>query len=476
MGELPLPDGASPRRSSDPAPTAAPAPAEIARILALHPIFAPVEHAALVALAAGSKLVGVAAGETILRQGDHDNFACAILDGEADVFVEIPAGQIQMATVGHHRLIGEMAAMTEMPRSATVIARTPLTYLRIERDSLLRLAAQSPSLGISIITELGRRLHGMNRSLAYLTYAATALGREEYDPAMIDDLLHHPGELANFARAFAAMATELQNKQRRHEEMLAAAAIQSSILPPPLQHDGALAAIDLHAEMHPAREIGGDFYDFYPVEPSSLVVTIADVSGKGIPAALFMAVSRTVLRSVGGDDLAARMQAANRLLSAENSASMFVTLFHGVLDLASGHFRYCNAGHNPPYLLRAACNREALKPTGIPFGIDADLPYRTGETVLRPGDALFLFTDGITEAFNPAGEEFGNARLEAALETARAGRGRYRRRRAGRDPRLCGGRRAIRRHHLPRAGVSRLAGKQTRTVIEGSGAELGAGG
>ena len=81
-------------------------------------------HCAVVALAAGSKLMRVAAGETILRQGDHDNFACAILDGEADVFVEIPAGQIQMATVGHHRLIGEMGAMTEMPRSATVIART----------------------------------------------------------------------------------------------------------------------------------------------------------------------------------------------------------------------------------------------------------------------------------------------------------------------------------------------------------------
>jgi sigma-B regulation protein RsbU (phosphoserine phosphatase) len=135
-----------------------------------------------------------------------------------------------------------------------------------------------------------------------------------------------------------------------------------------------------------------------------------------------MAVSRTILRSVSGiDDMAPRMAEANRLLSADNAANMFVTMFHGVVDLATGTLRYCNAGHNPPYLLRADGGREALRPTGIAFGLDADMPYRIGETVLQPGDALFLFTDGITEAFNPAGEEFGTDRLETALE---AGRGR----------------------------------------------------
>src|SRR4029077_1502086 len=99
----------------------------------------------------------------------------------------------------------------------------------------------------------------------------------------------------------------------------------------------------------------------------------------------------------------------------------FVTMFHGVLDLASGVLRYCNAGHNPPYLLRAQGGREALGLTGIPFGIEAELPYRIDKTVLRPGDALFLFSDGITEAFDAAGEEFGAARLETALEAGRGG-------------------------------------------------------
>ena len=123
--------------------------------------------------------------------------------------------------------------------------------------------------------------------------------------------------------------------------------------------------------MHPARDIGGDFYDYFLVGEKRLVVTVADVSGKGIPAALFMAVSRTVLRSIAGnDDMAAAMRDANRLLSAENDACMFVTVFYGVLDLANGVLRWCNAGHNPPYLLRAAGGRELLRATGVPFGID----------------------------------------------------------------------------------------------------------
>jgi sigma-B regulation protein RsbU (phosphoserine phosphatase) len=174
--------------------------------------------------------------------------------------------------------------------------------------------------------------------------------------------------------------------------------------------------------MHPAREIGGDFYDYFLIDANRLAIIVADVSGKGIPASLFMAVARTVMRGVGGAaDMGAGMAAANRLLATHNTACMFVTLFYGVLDLSSGVLRYCNAGHNPPYLLRAEGGRDALGATGVPFGIDADMPYRIEETTLRPGDTLFLFSDGITEAFDCEGAEFGTARLEAALEAGRGG-------------------------------------------------------
>jgi sigma-B regulation protein RsbU (phosphoserine phosphatase) len=171
--------------------------------------------------------------------------------------------------------------------------------------------------------------------------------------------------------------------------------------------------------MHPAREIGGDFYDFFVIDDTHLALTLADVSGKGIPAALFMAVSRTVLRTTGGvGDMVTRMEAANKLLATENAACMFVTTFHAVLNLKTGVLAYCNAGHNPPYVLRAEGGFETLGATGIPFGVMEDLPYGIAEVTLRHGDALFVYSDGISEAFNPEGEEFGTDRLEAGLVAA----------------------------------------------------------
>jgi phosphoserine phosphatase RsbU/P len=393
---------------------------EISGLLAPLPIFARLDPPTLAAVAEKCGFAYFHAGDTIMQEGRMSTFADVILAGEVDVFVHTPAGQVHVATVGPPHIIGELGALAAMPRSATVIARGDLAVLRIERGSLMGLTAAHPQIGTAIIAELGQRLQRMNRSLAALTYAANALGRDEYDPAMLAELTRQPGELANFARAFANMAAELEAKKRRRDEMQAAATIQNSILPRPLPREGALAVVDLHAEMHPAREIGGDFYDYFLIDDDRLAVTVADVSGKGIPAALFMAVSRTVLRGgERGEDMAARMETANRLLSSENAASMFVTAFHGVFDLKTGALRYCNAGHNPPYLLRADSGHETLKATGIPFGVDEDMPYRTAEVRLQPGDALFLYSDGITEAFNPSDEEFGEERLETALDAAR---------------------------------------------------------
>jgi phosphoserine phosphatase RsbU/P len=394
---------------------------DIAKILGALPLFVRLDPASLAAIAEHSGIAQYHPGDTIMQQGRMSTFADVILDGEVEVLVDTPAGQVRVATVGPHQIIGEVGAIAAMPRTATVVARTELTVLRIRRGSLINLTGRHPAIAAAIVGELGRRLYGMNRALAYLTYAANALARDEYDPAILAELTQQPGELAEFARVFAGMAAEIEGKKRRRDEMQAAAEIQQSILPRPLAREGLLAAVDLHAEMHPAREIGGDFYDFFPAGDDGLAVTVADVSGKGIPAALFMAVSRTVLRSIedGGVDMVARIERANRLLSAENAVAMFVTAFHGVLDLQSGVLRYCNAGHNPPYVLRADGGHERLPATGVPLGVDGDLPYRVAETQLHSGDALFLYSDGITEAFNPHGDEFGTARLEVALTEMR---------------------------------------------------------
>ncbi len=390
--------------------------------MAPHPIFARVDRASLLAVAAQCAIATYPAGATIMREGDPGSFACVILEGEVDVFVQLPAGPIHLATIGRDRIIGELGVFTDMPRTATVTTRTELVVIRIEQDSLMRLSADYPSIGVAIIRELGGRLATMNRSLASLTYAAEALARDEYDAALLDELTNQPGELATFARVFGGMAAEIRAKQHRRHEMQAAAEIQQSILPAPWVRDGPTERIDLHAEMHPAREIGGDFYDYFLIDANRLAIIVADVSGKGTPASLFMAVSRTVMRCISSaGDMESGMEEANRLLATQNTACMFVTIFHGVLDLSSGVLRYCNAGHNPPYLLRAEGGRDTLHLTGIPFGIDAEIRYRIDETMLHPGDTLFLFSDGITEAFDAEGAEFGTARLEAALEAGRGG-------------------------------------------------------
>jgi serine phosphatase RsbU (regulator of sigma subunit) len=392
-------------------------PEEIAQILAPHPIFARFDRVSLLAVAAQCTFATYQPGATVMHEGDPGTFACVILEGEVDIFVELAAGPILMATIGRNRIVGELGVFTDMPRTATVVARTFLVVVRIERKSLTRLSGLYPSIGLTIVRELGNRLDRMNRSLALLTYAAEALGRDEYNAAMLEELSNQPGEVATFARVFQGMADEIRAKQHRREEMQAAAEIQQSILPPPLPREGPAERADLYAEMRPAREIGGDFYDYFLIDQNRLAITVADVSGKGIPASLFMAVSRTVMRSITSTgDMADGIAEANRLLATQNAACMFVTMVHGILDLESGVLRYCNAGHNPPYLLRAAGGHELLELTGVPLGVAPEMLYRIGETKLLPGDALFLFSDGITEAFNDAREEFGTARLEAALE------------------------------------------------------------
>ena len=359
-----------------------------------------------------------------MRQGDPGNSAYLILEGEADVFVEIPAGRIPMATLGRHATIGELGAFTDMPRTATVVARTELVTLRIERETLMSLAADFPAIPVAVIAELGRRLHSMNMPLAYLTYAAGALARDEYDAEMLTELTDQQGELANFARVFANMAAEIRDKQQRRHEMEAAADLQKSILPGPLARDGAARAVDLHAEMHPARDIGGDFYDYFLLGDKRLVVTVADVSGKGIPAALFMAVSRTVLRSVAGiDDMAAAMR---RRQSPAIGRERRLHVRHRVLRRArSARTGFC-AGAMPgttrpiccaPAAGARCCMRPACRSASTPPDSIA-----SARRVLLPGDGLFLYSDGITEAFNPQGELYGSARLERVLDRAR-GRG-----------------------------------------------------
>ena len=200
------------------------------------------------------------------------------------------------------------------------------------------------------------------------------------------------------------------------QELQIAAQVQLSILPHRPPRD---ARVELHCQIVPAREVGGDFYDYFLIDRDHLGFVIADVSGKGVPAALFMTIARTLLKATAQfiAEPTRCIAQLNRLLAAENEQMLFVTLFYGVLELDSGHLEYVNAGHNPPCLLRAGKEVEPLARTGgMAVAVDEDVSYNSVRIELRPGDQLFLYTDGVTEAFSVDGATYGEARLERALQ------------------------------------------------------------
>ena len=200
------------------------------------------------------------------------------------------------------------------------------------------------------------------------------------------------------------------------QELQIAAQVQLSILPRELPTD---PRVQLHCHITPAREVGGDFYDYFHLDDEHLGFVMADVSGKGVPAALFMAITRTLLKATALFVAAPTLCIGklNDLLAKENEQMMFVTIFYGVLHLPTGQVTYVNAGHNPPYQLLADSRVQAVPRTGgMAVAVSEDFPYREGRLTLAPGETLFLYTDGITEAFDCDAQEYGDARLEGVLQ------------------------------------------------------------
>ena len=207
---------------------------------------------------------------------------------------------------------------------------------------------------------------------------------------------------------------------RMDAELATAKVIQESALPrifPPFPD---ILRFDVYASMHAAKEVGGDFYDFFLIGDDSgpdagkLGFVIADVSGKGVPAALFMMNAKALVRSYmeSGMELGEAVENANRQLCDGNDEGMFVTLFAGVLDYGTNHIDFVNAGHNPPLLWQEASWRWLKDKSGLPLGLFEGLPYHAYSLDCKVGDQLLMYTDGVTEAMNEAGELYGEARLE----------------------------------------------------------------
>jgi sigma-B regulation protein RsbU (phosphoserine phosphatase) len=169
-----------------------------------------------------------------------------------------------------------------------------------------------------------------------------------------------------------------------------------------------------------ARQVGGDFYDFLALGDNRWGIVIADVADKGVPAALFMALSRTILRTVAfsREDPGQVLMRANEIIGREARSDLFVTLFYGVWDPATERLTYANAGHNPPLLMQPNGTFQTLRGHGVALGVLPDIQMQSQSIHLRPGDIIILFTDGMTEALNEDFDEYGLERLQVAARAA----------------------------------------------------------
>ncbi|MBQ3790555.1 MAG: SpoIIE family protein phosphatase [Lachnospiraceae bacterium] len=215
-----------------------------------------------------------------------------------------------------------------------------------------------------------------------------------------------------------------RNKMVSDRDLAIATAIQAGFLPSEFPAFPDRTDFDIHASMQAAKEVGGDFYDFYLIDDRHLVITMADVSGKGVPASLFMAVSKTMLKDhmMLIQSPAKSMTDINERLCNNNPGDLFVTLWLGLLDCETGHLTYINAGHNPPILQRAGGETVYLEEQGDGQFMLAGMPYfeyEESELTLEPGDSIFLYTDGVTEAKNVDDEFFGEDRLIKLIDGLR---------------------------------------------------------
>ena len=222
-------------------------------------------------------------------------------------------------------------------------------------------------------------------------------------------------DVRDYIKKLGAVTAE---KERIGAELDVAKHIQASMLPCIFPAFPERKEIDIYATMEPAKEVGGDFYDFFMVDDTHLAIVMADVSGKGVPAALFMVIGKTLIKdhTTPGSDLGKVFTEVNQLLCESNSEELFITAFEGVLDLVTGEFVYVNAGHELPFICKAGGDFEPYKIRAafVLAGMDG-MKYRAGSMMLEPGDKIFQYTDGVTEATNLNNELFGMDRLGASL-------------------------------------------------------------
>lgn len=330
--------------------------------------------------------------EILLRPGDRNQHVALVIAGRLQVHLDSPESR-EFVEIGPGECVGEMSIIDGEPISAFVIAEAGSELLLIDPESFLTRVMSIPGVARNLLMMLSERMRITNRQAV--------------------------GNIKN--------ALELENLQR---ELKNAQDMQASMVPERYVLATDDASVECSGYMHAAKQVGGDFYDAFLVGPDRMFVAIGDVCGKGMAAALFMARTMTLLRSEASHSAMSRkrhtrdiLERVNNALAKNNSASMFATVFCGVLDVPTGKFTFVNAGHNPPLVMAPGTAPHFLAgPRNPVVGVIEGLQFELGETKLAPGSTLLLYTDGVTEAENAAGEMFGDERLLALFPADNGGK------------------------------------------------------
>lgn len=367
-------------------------------LLAQVPLFHNLPPAELERLAGELRVVALPAGAILFREGEAGDSFYVVLEGRLEIVQALDTRDERiLALRGPGEFVGEMSLLNpEGARTAAVRAETPARLWQMTAEAFESLIRRRPRLAYDVARVLSERMTAAQR-------------------AAIEDLQEKNRQLRRAYRELEAAQAQIVEKERLERELEVAREIQMSVLPRALPQ---LPGFALGAHIVPARAVGGDFYDFIPLDEHRLGIVVGDVAGKGVPAALFMTQTQALLHAAAlpGASPAEALRQVNAHLLSRGGAALFITVLYGVLDARSGEFAYARAGHELPLLVPPDGEARAMPlGSGQPLGLWSELLLDEQVVALPPGGGLLLYSDGLTDAHNAAGERFGGERVLARL-------------------------------------------------------------
>jgi len=365
------------------------------------PLFASLPAGEIDLLAETLQPVALPMGGLLFEEGARDGRCFIVLEGEVDIIKSLGTPDERLlATRGRGSSLGEMSLFSQdHRRTASVRARSAAELLEMRREDLDGLLRRHPELAYSMLGTLSQRL-------------------EQSENHTVADLREKNRLLQLAYDELKTAQAQIIEKEKLERELEVARQIQLSILPRSLPQNG---RFEFGARMIPMSAVGGDFYDVLQLENGSLAVAVGDVTGHGVPAALLMALTVTLLRAEARriESPSEVLLAVNRELMQVNDTGYFVTALYGILHDSDGKFHYARAGHSVPLVLDAGRQPiEVGHGVGHPLGLFEEMLVDEASLDLAPGSLLLLYTDGVTEAVDAQGEFFGDERLLAALQSS----------------------------------------------------------